>query len=99
MMQKHDRPLAAIAHVPKGTPPADAMSWRVRTGRVLPGVELRICDDDGHELPWDGEAQGEIEVRGPWITADYYEDPAPEKFHDGWLRTGDVGSVDVWRRD
>ena len=48
----------------------------------------------GDPLPWDGEAVGEIEVRGPWITASYYRDPSPEKFDDGWLRTGDVGSVE-----
>ncbi|MEM7341195.1 MAG: long-chain fatty acid--CoA ligase [Actinomycetota bacterium] len=87
-------PLAAIAHVPKNTDPADAMSWRERTGRPLPGVEIRICDDDGTVLPMDGEAQGEIEIRGPWITAQYYLDDADEKFHDGWLRTGDVGSME-----
>ena len=87
-------PLAAIAHVPKGTEAADAMRWRERTGRPLPGVEIRICDDEGNVLPNDGEAQGEIEIRGPWITASYYNDPAEEKFHDGWLRTGDVGSME-----
>ncbi|MFV0524384.1 MAG: long-chain fatty acid--CoA ligase [Acidimicrobiales bacterium] len=87
-------PLGAVANVPKGTDPDDAMSWRARTGRVLAGVELRICDDDGNVLPWDGRAQGEIEVRGPWITGSYYREPTDEKFHDGWLRTGDVGSVE-----
>ena len=45
-------------------------------------------------LPHDGEAAGEIEVRGPWITGAYYKDDDPEKFRDGWLRTGDVGSID-----
>ena len=45
-------------------------------------------------LEWDGESVGEIEVRGPWVTASYYGDPTPDKFHDGWLRTGDVGTVD-----
>ncbi len=87
-------PLAAIAWPPKGTNDADELDWRVRTGRVLPGVEIRITDDSGAPLPWDGEAQGEIEIRGPWITASYYLDDAPEKFNDGWLRTGDVGSVE-----
>lgn len=86
-------PLAAMAWVPKHTMGEPEINWRVRTGRVVPGVDLRICDDDGSVLPWDGVAQGEIEVRGPWITGSYYEDPAPEKFHDGWLRTGDVGTV------
>ena len=55
---------------------------------------MRITAEDGSVLPRDGEAVGEIEVRGPWVTEAYYLDPAPEKFHDGWLRTGDVGSVD-----
>jgi fatty-acyl-CoA synthase len=58
------------------------------------GVDLRLMDGD-RELPWDGESVGEIEVRGPWVTGSYYLDPSPEKFHDGWLRTGDVGSVDA----
>jgi fatty-acyl-CoA synthase len=88
-------PLAAVAyapaHVALGTP--EEMDWRAKTGRVVGGVELRIVDDSGAVLAWDGEAVGEIEVRGPWITGSYYRDPSPEKFHDGWLRTGDVGSV------
>ncbi len=88
-------PLAAVAHPPKGTPPEDDIAWRARTGRVVAGVELRIVDDAGAVLPWDGKTAGEIEVRGPWITGAYYKDPAREKFHDGWLRTGDVGTVDA----
>src|SRR5205085_444913 len=88
-------PLAAVAHPPASVAIGSSgeMDWRARTGRVVGGVELRIVDDAGRALPWDGEAVGEIEVRGPWITASYYRDPSPEKFDDGWLRTGDVGSV------
>ena len=56
---------------------------------------LRIVDDAGAVVPHDGESVGEIEVRGPWITASYYNTEAPEKFHDGWLRTGDVGNIDA----
>ena len=88
-------PLAAVAHPPVDVElgsPAE-MDWRAKTGRVVGGVELRIVDDHGQPMPWDGEAVGEIEVRGPWITGSYYRDPSPEKFDDGWLRTGDVGSV------
>jgi fatty-acyl-CoA synthase len=66
----------------------------MKSGRVIAGVEMRIVGDDGAPLPWDGEAVGEIEVRGPWITGAYHRDPAPEKFHDGWLRTGDIGTLD-----
>ena len=71
------------------------MDWRAKTGRIVPGVELRIVDDAGTVLPWDGAAVGEIEVRGPWVTASYYLDEDTQKFHDGWLRTGDVGTVDA----
>jgi len=87
-------PIAAVALPPRGTAPADEMMWRAKTGRVVAGVELRIVDDAGTVLPWDGTSAGEIEVRGPWITGAYYRDPAPDKFRDGWLRTGDVGTVD-----
>jgi fatty-acyl-CoA synthase len=88
-------PLAAVAHPPKGVELgcAEEMEWRAKTGRVVPGVELRIVGGDGEAMPWDGDAVGEIQVRGPWITAEYYLEPSPEKFDDGWLRTGDVGSV------
>ena len=87
-------PIGAVAIPPRGVPANEEMDWRSKTGRVVAGVRLRIVDDSGAEQPWDGEAVGEIEVRGPWITASYFKDPAPDKFHDGWLRTGDVGSVD-----
>jgi acyl-CoA synthetase (AMP-forming)/AMP-acid ligase II len=89
-------PLAAMAYPPRGVElgTTDEMDWRANAGRVLSGVELRIVDDAGNALPWDGQAVGEIEVRGPWVTASYYLDPATEKFDDGWLRTGDVGSVE-----
>ncbi|MSU78747.1 MAG: fatty acid--CoA ligase [Gemmataceae bacterium] len=86
-------PLAALAHPPAGTPVEDDIDWRTKTGRVLQGVELRLADGETI-LPWDGKAVGEIEVRGPWVTGAYYKDPTPDKFHDGWLRTGDIGTVD-----
>jgi len=86
-------PVCAIGHPPKDMDGLDEVSWRVKTGRIMPGVELRITDDAGDEVPWDGESLGEIEVRGSWITGRYYEVDDPEKFHDGWLRTGDVASV------
>jgi fatty-acyl-CoA synthase len=61
-------------------------------GRPVFGVELRVVDD-GKEVAWDGDSVGEIEVRGPWITGSYYKDDSPEKFNDGWLKTGDVGVI------
>ena len=86
-------PLGAVAYPPKGVKPEEEMDYRSKTGRIKMGVELRIVDGD-KVLPWDGKSVGEIEVRGPWITGAYYGDDSPEKFDDGWLRTGDVGTVD-----
>jgi fatty-acyl-CoA synthase len=88
-------PVAALSYPPKHEPAEYALEYRATAGRPLGGVEARAVDDDGQELPRDGHATGEIEVRGPWVTAAYYQDPAPEKFRDGWLRTGDVGRVDT----
>ncbi len=85
-------PLAAVATVPKCCEPGREMDWRAKTGRVVHGVDLRLVDN-GKEVDWDGESIGEIEVRGPWITASYYGDDTPEKFDEGWLRTGDVGTI------
>lgn len=87
-------PLAAVSHPPKGCSANEEIEWRAKTGRVKPGVEIRITDGENVML-WDGSSVGEIEIRGPWITSSYYGDDTPEKFHDGWLRTGDVGSIDA----
>jgi fatty-acyl-CoA synthase len=87
-------PVAALSYPPKHGPAERAIDYRATAGRPLGGVEARVVDDAGTVLPRDGHATGEIEVRGPWVTAGYYQDPAPEKFRDGWLRTGDVGRID-----
>lgn len=71
-----------------------------RHGTPVAGVDVRILDDDGSELPWDGQAMGELQVRGPWITGGYFNDPRgfergqAESFRDGWFRTGDVATID-----
>jgi fatty-acyl-CoA synthase len=90
-------PLGGVAHPPAdvGLGAPEELDWRMKSGRVIAGVQMRVVGEDGSELPWDGAAVGEIEVRGPWITAGYHRDPAPEKFHDGWLRTGDIGTIDA----
>ena len=88
-------PIAAVATPPKHLDGRSSIDYRAAAGRVVPGVEARIVDDHGDVLPSDGDCEGELEVRGPWVTARYHREAAPEKFRDGWLRTGDVGSVDA----
>jgi fatty-acyl-CoA synthase len=89
-------PVGGLALPPAGVEPnsKEDVDWRMRAGRLLHGVEMRITGKEGEEVPRDGESEGEIEVRGPWVTGAYHHDPAPEKFRDGWLRTGDVGTLD-----
>jgi len=87
-------PLGSVAREPVGVTGEAVWVYRASQGRLLCGVEGRLTGNDGDVLPSDGKAVGELEVRGPWITASYYLDDAPDKFHDGWLRTGDVGTLD-----
>ena len=69
---------------------------RAKQGRILPFVEMRLLTEDGGEAPWDGAAAGEIAVRGPWIASQYFgvAESGSQRFEDGWLRTGDVGTID-----
>ena len=87
-------PVATLAIAPKSAALEDDMKWRDMAGRVVAGVEIRIALEDESIAPADGATVGEIEIRGPWVTASYYKDPSAEKFHDGWLRTGDMGTID-----
>jgi len=96
-------PGAVIAHDPPA--PADEEErWarREHAGRLSPFYEVRIVGAEGEVLPGDGEATGEIEIRGPIVAASYFENPeATERaFDEGWLRTGDVGTLDSegWMR-
>ena len=87
-------PLGSVANPPPGLTKEQEWLYRDSQGRVMCGVEARLAGDGGELLPLDGDAVGEIEVRGPWITGSYHKDDDPAKFHDGWLRTGDVGTLD-----
>ncbi|MDE3030473.1 MAG: long-chain fatty acid--CoA ligase [Acidobacteriota bacterium] len=87
-------PLVAVSMPPAGVSPEHEIDYRVKAGRVMAGVQIRITDEDGAVLAADGVATGEFELRGPWITASYFGVDAPELFRDGWLRTGDIGTLD-----
>jgi fatty-acyl-CoA synthase len=79
-----------------GLPDDERYAIRAKQGSVVAGVDMRIVDDAGQVQPWDGTAVGEIQVRGPWVTSGYYNNPAgaAQFTEDGWFRTGDVASID-----
>jgi acyl-CoA synthetase (AMP-forming)/AMP-acid ligase II len=70
---------------------------RLKQGRPPFGVELRIVDGAGQELPWDGRASGELQARGPWVCDRYYGEPSAPRSDgaDGWFSTGDVATIDA----
>ena len=87
-------PLAALSSPPKDIPVEEESAWLVRSGRMVAGVEARTVDEAGTPLPRDGVSIGELQVRGPWVTTSYFLDPSTDRFQDGWLRTGDAGTID-----
>ncbi len=76
--------------------PDEQLDLATKAGRGIFGCELRIVDDDGNELPWDGVAYGALQVRGPWICSDYFKLDGSAGSHtdDGWFDTGDVATID-----
>jgi fatty-acyl-CoA synthase len=88
-------PLGSVSRPRFGTKPEDELDARLTQGVVAPAVEIRITDPvTGDELPWDGEAFGEIQVRGPWVARGYHNGYDPGKLtEDGWFRTGDVAKI------
>jgi fatty-acyl-CoA synthase len=86
-------PLGSVGQLPANVEGERAWAYRETQGRLVAGVQGRLVAPDGTFAPHDGESVGEVEIRGPWTTASYYRDDDPERFHDGWLRTGDVGSI------
>ncbi|MDH4107010.1 MAG: 3-(methylthio)propionyl-CoA ligase [Gammaproteobacteria bacterium] len=76
--------------------PDEIIKIRVKAGRGIFGVEMRIVDDEQNELPWDGDKAGALQVRGPWVCSDYFklEGSAGSHTGDGWFETGDVAKID-----
>ncbi|MDS0298696.1 long-chain fatty acid--CoA ligase [Halogeometricum sp. S1BR25-6] len=92
-------PIGTVSRLKPGMeslPAEERYDKQAKQGLLIPGLEMRVVGDDGEELPWDGEAFGELWVRGPWVTTEYFERPEAneEDFEDGWLKTGDVVTVD-----
>ncbi|WP_205622660.1 long-chain fatty acid--CoA ligase [Haliea salexigens] len=67
-----------------------------RQGRMMFGIDMKIVDDDGNELPHDGEASGALMVRGPWVLKQYYRVDKPVIDADGWFDTGDISTIDQY---
>ncbi|MGQ4601265.1 long-chain-fatty-acid--CoA ligase [Nocardia sp. R6R-6] len=89
-------PLLTFSRPPARSENPLDLVYRTRTGRIVPGVRARVVDEEGVELEWDGASAGEVELRGATIAGTYFKaDPEtlPDKFRDGWLRTGDLGVI------
>lgn len=74
-------------------PPEERVATLCRQGRPPFGVEIRVVDEEGDELPWDGESVGELMVRGPWVCSGYYREDESPGHRDGWFATGDVVAI------
>jgi fatty-acyl-CoA synthase len=73
----------------------EMMKVRLKQGRGLYGVDMKIIDDNGAELPWDGKAYGDLLVKGPWVIKEYFKGEGASPLVDGWFPTGDVATIDA----
>jgi fatty-acyl-CoA synthase len=91
-------PLGSVSRLPLGLDDAsddERYDYRGRQGTASPFVEIRARNDEGELVPWDDEAMGELEVRGPWVARAYHRGQGAENFTaDGWFQTGDVVKID-----
>jgi fatty-acyl-CoA synthase len=77
-----------------GLPKQEQRKVLQKQGHAIYGVDMKIVDDDGRELPWDGAAYGHLLVKGPWIISSYYRHEGGDVLQDGWFPTGDVATID-----
>lgn len=89
-------PMCVLSFPPVDAPAEDDVQWRAKSGRPVAGMEVRIVDDLDQPLPEDGQTVGHLQLRGPWVTQGYHLQPAADRplTKDGWLRTGDAGTID-----
>ncbi len=78
-----------------GLSEAEQMKIRLKQGRAVFGVDMKIVGDDGVELPWDGKTFGNLLVRGPWVLGQYFKAEGGDPLQDGWFPTGDVATIDT----
>ncbi|UUZ75945.1 fatty-acid--CoA ligase [Polaromonas sp. P1(28)-13] len=72
----------------------EQMKIRLKQGRAIYGVDMKIVGEDGKEIVWDGKAYGDLYVKGPWIVAEYFKGEGGDPLVDGWFPTGDVATID-----
>ncbi|QRP46278.1 long-chain fatty acid--CoA ligase [Amycolatopsis sp. FDAARGOS 1241] len=88
-MGTFSKPLPAVVD------PAERRRSVRKQGRLLPGLQWRLVGDDGRDQPHDGVSRGELLIRGPWVATRYFGGEHPASFPDGWLRTGDIATIDT----
>jgi len=76
-------------------PAEEQMKIRLKQGRAIYGVDMKIVGDDGRELPWDGRTYGDLHVKGPWVVREYFKGEGGDPLADGWFPTGDVATIDA----
>ncbi|WP_304305773.1 3-(methylthio)propionyl-CoA ligase [Pseudacidovorax intermedius] len=77
-------------------PPEEQLALRMKQGRAIFGVDMKIVGDDGEELPWDGKTYGDLLVKGPWIVKEYFKGEGGDPLRGGgWFPTGDVATIDA----
>lgn len=87
-------PMCVLSHPPKDLRGNQETDYRVKSGRPVPGIEVRVVGENGQELPSDGSTVGELQLRGAWVTGSYLGISSDAFSNDGWLKTGDVGHID-----
>ncbi len=88
-------PMCVLSHPPKALGGESETFWRLKSGRPVPGIEVRVVDESGDCLPENGQSVGELQLRGAWVTGRYLNTESDAFTEDGWLRTGDVGLIDA----
>jgi fatty-acyl-CoA synthase len=91
-------PIGSFAQAKEKHRDADTPALRaikVKQGRTIPGIDMKIVDGEGRELPWDGKSAGDLMVRGWWVASAYFKQPPGSALQGGWFATGDVATIDA----
>jgi fatty-acyl-CoA synthase len=87
--------LCTLKEKHRDLPEADQMKLRLKQGRAIFGVDMKIVGADEQELPWDGKTYGDLYVKGPWILGSYFKGEGGDPLRGGWFPTGDVATIDA----